>query len=335
MLSFQDKSIIIYLYEQNFSIRKISKELEKPYTTIRDFIVKYKCTNSLERKIGSGRPKLLSSKQKQNLVNLKEKNNLLSSTKLKEILKKEANLNLSASTIRNYLKELGYYAGKLVSKPLLTEKHKNKRFEICKEWSFSASEFWNNVIFSDETKINLFNSDGQFFVWKKQGEQLHEKNIRKTKKFGGGGVLFWGCFSRKGVGRLVVIEGIMDKIEYVKILRENLFQSASKMNLRSFKFVQDNDPKHNAQYTRDYIDQNDIETLEWPSQSPDLNPIENLWAFIKNKLKGKDFKKKDDLIAEVMNIWNSITVEFCENLVDSMSSRICEVLRHNGGYTSY
>ncbi|KAF7692160.1 Transposable element Tcb1 transposase [Cucumispora dikerogammari] len=119
--------------------------------------------------------------------------------------------------------------------------------------SFQNNEYFNNVIFSDETKFNFKNSDGQTFVWKKPSERLEEKNIKKTVKFGGESVMFWGCFSKYGVGKLKVIDGIMDKYGYVDILRSNLEASAEKFGLNAYKFQQDNDPKHTSGYAREYM----------------------------------------------------------------------------------
>ncbi|KAF7686599.1 Transposable element Tcb2 transposase [Cucumispora dikerogammari] len=104
--------------------------------------------------------------------------------------------------------------------------------------------------------------------------------------------MFWGRFSKYGVGKLKVIDGFMDKYGYVDILRSNLEASAEKFGLVAYKFQQDNDPKHTSRYAREYMSRNNIDVLVWLSMSPDLNPIENLWAYIKQKLRGKGFSKK-------------------------------------------
>ncbi|KAF7690812.1 Transposable element Tcb2 transposase [Cucumispora dikerogammari] len=105
--------------------------------------------------------------------------------------------------------------------------------------------------------------------------------------------MFWGCFLKYGVGKLKVIDGIIDKYGYVDILRSNLEASAEKFGLVAYKFQQDNDPKHTSGYARKYMSRNNIDVLVCPPQSPDLNPLENLWAYIKQKLRGKKFFKKD------------------------------------------
>ena len=335
MLTERQKYQIILLLEEEKSIRVIGKKLSLAYTTVHDFILKYKKTSSVSRLKGSGRPKLLENTDIKRLCLLKEENNLLSPVKLCGIFTEETGIKISPKTIKRYLKREGYYAGRLISKPRLTPHQKLRRYELCKKWSMYNKYYWKNVIFSDETKFNLKNSDGPTYVWKKRGERLQEKNIKKTVKFGGGSVMFWGCFSSLGVGNLIVVEGIMDSYKYVDILRNNLCDSAKKIGLNEYKFQQDNDPKHTSKYTCDYTTKNNLNMIEWPSQSPDLNPIENLWAYIKKKLEGKNFSNKTDLILYVKSLWDKTPVSVCENLVSSMDERILQVLRANGGYSDY
>ena len=88
--------------------------------------------------------------------------------------------------------------------------------------------------------------------------------------------MLWGCFSSTGTGARVRIEGEMERTKYRKILEENL-RSARKLKLgRQFTFQHDNDPKHTAKATLEWLRNKKINVPEWPSQSPDLNPIENM-----------------------------------------------------------
>ncbi|GFY31304.1 transposable element Tcb2 transposase [Trichonephila clavipes] len=150
---------------------------------------------------------------------------------------------------------------------------------FAKERISKPESFWNTVIFSDESKFNPYRSDGQYKVWRQVGKELDPKNTIKMVKYGGGSVLFWGCMSAGGVGELVFIDGIMDKMVYLEILKNNLQKSAVNVGLGSnLIFQQDNDPKHTAKIVKLYLLYHCNKKLYTPPQSPDLNVIENLWS---------------------------------------------------------
>ena len=147
--------------------------------------------------------------------------------------------------------------------------------------------------------------------------------------------MVWACFSSNGVGNIVFINEKMDSLVYVRILRENMNDSARKMGLSEFVFQQDNDPKHTSKISKEFFQRNGIKLLEWPAQSPDLNPIERLWAYMKRKLKECPPKNIKELRATLLKIWNEIPKSVCEKLVGSFSNRIEEVIRMNGCLTRY
>jgi hypothetical protein len=109
-----------------------------------------------------------------------------------------------------------------------------------------SPNIWKKVLWSDETKIELFGHQGKRYVWCKPNTSHHHKNT-----------ILWGCFSSAGTGILVRIEGMMDGAKYREILEGNLFQSSRDLRLgRRFTFQQDNDPKHTAKATLKWFKEN-------------------------------------------------------------------------------
>ncbi|KAI5152859.1 hypothetical protein ENBRE01_3070, partial [Enteropsectra breve] len=92
----------------------------------------------------------------------------------------------------------------------------------------------------------------------------------------------------------------MDSVSYTRVLSTCLHESAKILEVSDkFIFKQDNAPCHKSNYTSRFFTENEINVIEWPAQSPDLNPIENVWAYIDQRLEKKVHKSKSQLIAEV------------------------------------
>ncbi|KAJ4427371.1 hypothetical protein ANN_24992 [Periplaneta americana] len=103
-----------------------------------------------------------------------------------------------------------------------------------------------------------------------------EKQSPTKVKHGGGSVLVWGCISAAGVEELVFIDGIMDRKQYLRILKGHLQRSAEKLGIQdTFKYYQDSDPRHKAYDVWSWLLFNCPKVIQTPAQSPDLNPIEN------------------------------------------------------------
>ena len=150
---------------------------------------------------------------------------------------------------------------------------------------------------------------------RRTGERLNDDCISPTVKHGGGHIMVWGSFPGGGVGDLVKIEGIMDKKVYHNIV--HALPSGRRLIGDNFVFQEDNDPKHSSNYCRNYLRRKEaagaLTVMNWPSQSPDLNPIEQIWELIDRKLNKSHVKTKETLWLEVKRCWESITVEVLKN----------------------
>ncbi len=148
--------------------------------------------------------------------------------------------------------------------------------------------------------------------------------------------MLWGYFSAKGAGRLHHIEGRMDGAMYHEILANNLLPSVRALKMgRGWVFQHDNDPKHTARATKEWLRKKHFKVLEWRSQSPDLNPIENLWRELKLHVAQRQPQNLKDLEKTCMEEWAKIPAAVCANLVKTYRKRLTSVIVNKGFCTKY
>lgn len=166
-----------------------------------------------------GHPKLLSARNERKILKEIRENPHLSAQKLKDKLRGSLCNNVSNETLSRVQRSNNFNGRVARKKPLISEINRNKRLSFVNEHKNKGFDFWKSVIFSDETKYNIFGSDGRRMVWRKPNESLNIKNVKPTVKHGGGSVMVWGCMSASGVGNLAFIDGIMDRYVYLSILK--------------------------------------------------------------------------------------------------------------------
>ncbi len=188
-------------------------------------------------------------------------------------------------------------------------------------------DYWNHVLWSDETKIILFGSDGVKHVCRQPGEEYKDKCVLPTVKHGGGSVMVWGCMSAAG------IQGNMNANMYCDMLKQSMIPSLRRLGRRA-AFQHYYDPKHTSKTTTALLKKLRVKVMDWPSMSPDLTPLEHLWGILKQKMENK-VSNIHQLCDVIMEEWKRTQVATCEALVNSMPKRVKAMLENNGGHKKY
>ena len=149
--------------------------------------------------------------------------------------------------------------------------------------------------------------------------------------------MVWGCFCNNKLGPLVLIEGTLNSDRYIELLEEYLLPFLNNLDVENHIFQDDNAPCHASIKTRTWKEDNLRETLPWPAQSPDINPIENLWDILERRV--RKYKSlptnKNDFFTLLKEEWDSIDESQLVRLVKSMPNRIKTVIKSKGNPTKF
>lgn len=345
VLSKANRQKITSMLLKGLSTATIAKSVACSDRTVRNYKAKLDKTGSSEPKKRIRTSKVVSPKLRRRIV----RNALKSATmSLNDIVSAIGNV-VSRSTVHKVLKEEGVNYKSMVRKPKLKVEHRRKRVEFAKEVKGDVNiaigrprsgittpeEFFQNWTFSDECSVSLIAPGYGKKRWMRLKDRYRDEFIHGTVQGGGGKVMIWGMITYYGPGPLKLVSGTLNSSQYISILRQCVKPEMVKFLRRTNRphvFIQDNAPCHTSSAVMEYFDDSGIKTHWWPSRSPDLNPIENVWAWVKMRLSRLETKPQDtpELFEKIKEIWAEISIEMCRKLITSMPKRLDLVIKGHG-----
>ncbi|KFM65571.1 Transposable element Tc1 transposase, partial [Stegodyphus mimosarum] len=278
------------------------------------------------RKSGSGPRNVTSARDDRHLVRMARTDRTASSRQLAALWSIATGVSLCASSIRRRLLQCGLRARTPLYRIPLTHDHRRLRLQWANQHRDWRAD-WQHVVFSDESRFNLWYHDGRIRVRRYAGERHLPECIIERHSGRTPGVMVWGAIAYHRRSQLLRIVGNLNSNRYI---REVLQPEAVPFlqSLPGAVFQQDNARPHTARIVKSFFAAQQVQLLPWPACSPDMSPIEHVWDVIGRRLARdpRPVASADELWVRVQTIWNALPQSDIQTLFDSMPRRVAALI---------
>ncbi|GFV00698.1 transposable element Tcb1 transposase [Trichonephila clavipes] len=193
---------------------------------------------------------------------------------------------------------------------------------------------WNEVVFTDESRVCLQHHDGRIRVWRHRGERMLNICVMHRHTGAEPVIMIWGGIGYHSRTPLVRIAGTLNSQRYISEVLEPVVLPYLQ-GLVTAIFQQDNARPHVTRIVQRLFVNHQIELLPWPARSPDLSPIENMRSMIAQRLIQitPPAATPGQLWQRVEAAWSAVPHEHIQGLFESMPRRVAAVISNNGGYS--
>ena len=318
------RDLIEFLYVNcDFDHGKIADICGCSLSTVYRTIKRLQTSGNTARKPGSGPICKLSPKDIRKACTILAKDSEKTISQLTNRLIELGCQRIHRTTLNKALLKYGYKSIRPRMVPLLTDQHKQRRLEWCHRYK---DHDWSSTFFSDESSFQTFSN------YRKVRTKVKATAARPKFPVK---VMVWGAISMLGQTPLYFVPKTMNSEVYIETIEFYYLRTARELYPDGFGLVQDNATCHRSKITRDFFRITGVKAIEWPANSPDLNPIENIWGIIKQSLNSKKTENKTTLVSSITKIWDNLDPNLLINLVESMPRRINACIEANGGRTKY
>lgn len=328
---------IIFLHEEGLSHRQIAERLDINHSTVTRTIQRRNETGSVETRPRSGRPRVTNERQDRYIAQVVRRSRSVTVSSLRSHYQATYHQIISNATIRRRVIATGLRSRRPLRVPRLLPRHRISRLEWGHDHQNWLLPQWSNVLFSDETRIGLVSDDRRSRVWRERGAQQRLALAREVVPYEGGSVMFWGGIMYGRRTALVHVPVTMTGQIYIDLIVRPIVQPIRAEIGPNFLFMDDNARPHRTRAVQEVLREGEIERMEWPALSPDMNPIEHVWDYLSRSIRRRlnPPMNAQELIQAAVEEWNNIPQEFINNLIRGMYRRVHALLQSRGGNTRY
>lgn len=191
----QEREAIVNAKLSGQSHRQVAAQFGVSPMAVSRIFKKFEETDSVERKAGSGKPFKTTAKERRRMVKIVKEDPKKTATEVFKFAKENMDLNISVETARRILRSAKLFGRRPCKKPLISLKNRKARLAFAKRHLAWTKNEWGKILWSDESKFNLFSSDGIRYIRRPVGERFNRRYQVPTVKHGGGNVMIWGKMS--------------------------------------------------------------------------------------------------------------------------------------------
>ncbi|GFY24272.1 transposable element Tcb1 transposase [Trichonephila clavipes] len=277
-------------------------------------------------------PQCTTSREDRQIVRMAVTDRSVTSRTIAQHIESLTHHSVSLRTIRRRLQQSGLSARRSLLGLPLTQNHRCFHRQWCDERRMWVAE-WNEVVFTDESRICLQHHDGRIRVWRHRGERMLNSCVMHRHTGLAQSIMVRGGIGYHSRTPLVRIAGTLNSQRYISKVLEPIVLPYLQ-GLDTAIFQQDNARPHVARIVQMFFMNHQIELLPWPARSPDLSPIENMWFIVAQRMTQiiSAAATPDQLWQRVEATWSAVPQEYIQSLFDSMPRRVVAVISNNAGY---
>lgn len=327
-----DRHAVVILWQQCLSIAAIQRRTGKSRSYITRWIERYKRTGDVTPVKQLGRPRVYTKKVHHLVVRHIKGKRKRSPHKVAHLLRHKWGNAPSEATIRRIIKEANLIMHRRKRRPLLTARAIKKRLAFIAKYRRAD---WSSVIFCDEkhwplqAPLNWQND----VIWDSADAEYIKEEVQRTPS-----LRVWAAITCTGKTSLHFYDCNLNAIRYQQLLEEARPELDQLHPGRQWTLLQDNAPAHAAKKTQEWLARNFpafIPKADWPANSPDLNPIENLWSIVAEEVYATDSRTLAELRRKLESAWARVSPALVEKLCDSMPHRFQQVKTNEGRWSGY